>query len=39
MLNGMEIEIGINLEKLIEVGNFISNSLDPTLQSQFALII
>lgn len=34
----MEIEIGINLEKLIEVCNLISNSLDQTPQSQLALI-
>jgi len=38
MLNGMGIETGINLEKLIEVSNFISNSLDRNPQSKLALL-
>jgi len=38
MLNGMGIETGINIEKLIEVSNFISNSLDRNPQSKLALL-
>ena len=37
-VNGMGIGAGINLEKLIEVSNFISNSLNRNPQSKLALL-
>jgi len=38
MLKGMGIETGINIEKLIEVSNFISNLLNRNSQSKLALL-
>jgi len=34
MLNGLEIESGVNLEKLVEAGRFISHYLDKPIQSK-----
>lgn len=38
MLNGMGIETGVNIEKLLEVSNFISNSLERSPQSKLGLL-
>ncbi len=39
MLNGMGIETGVNLDKLIETGNMISRTLNKDTRSKVALAI
>jgi hypothetical protein len=34
MLNGLEIETGVNLESLISTGQFIANALHKPIQSK-----